>query len=59
MVLVMLFLPNRTGLVVKKADINTLYKAMKYYMENVNILSQHGKNAREYIEKNFERKKII
>lgn len=53
------FLPNRTGLVVKKADINTLYKAMKYYMENVNILSQHGKNAREYIEKNFERKKLF
>lgn len=49
---------GETGLIVERKNTTELYQAMKYTIEEPKVLEVYQKNSREFIEKNFDRKKI-
>lgn len=49
---------NRTGLLVKERNVEALFNAMRYYMENSDIRKKHGIAGRKFVLENFGSEKI-
>ncbi len=47
------YIPNETGLTCKVKDWESLSKAMKFYIENLDQITEHGENGRKRVEDKF------
>jgi len=50
---------NENGFLVEKQNIEQLSTAMENYLNNPNLIKQHGEKARNYIENNFSETNMI
>lgn len=50
---------KKTGLIFKSEDKEDLKKALKILAQDANLRAEFGRNARDYVEKNFSIKKMV